>query len=229
MGLNSDYSNIFEAKIMIFDFDGVIIDSMNVKTNEYKLLFSQFTKEETILNEIVGIYKNSIGIPREITLKKVFNDFLNKNLTEQEVEDLSLAYSKAIFRRLETAKPLGGFLEYLTLHKEINKHIISGAPHSDIVFLANKLKLSQHFKSIKGGPLDKKNEIIGIKNFEGVKGKEMVYFGDQKNDFIAARAAGVQFVGINASQDLAITQHRVFSDFHELINYEIHGGLCTQK
>ena len=71
MRSSQDYPNTFEAKIMIFDFDGVIIDSMDVKVDEYKNLFSQFTKDESILNEIVGIYKNSIGIPREITLKKV--------------------------------------------------------------------------------------------------------------------------------------------------------------
>ena len=41
MRSSQDYPNTFEAKIMIFDFDGVIIDSMDVKVDEYKNLFSQ--------------------------------------------------------------------------------------------------------------------------------------------------------------------------------------------
>ena len=49
MKLNSDCTNIFETKIMVFDFDGVIIDSSEVKTDEYRNLFSQFTKNEATL------------------------------------------------------------------------------------------------------------------------------------------------------------------------------------
>ena len=61
---------------MIFDFDGVIIDSTEVKVEEYRTLLSQFTKNEATLNEIINIYRNSGGIPRETTLKKVFKEVL---------------------------------------------------------------------------------------------------------------------------------------------------------
>ena len=75
MTSNSDHNNIFETRIMIFDFDGVIIDSTEVKVEEYRILLSQFTKNEATLNEIINIYRNSGGIPRETTLKKVFKKF----------------------------------------------------------------------------------------------------------------------------------------------------------
>ena len=124
MTSNSDYTNIFETKIMVFDFDGVIIDSAEVKVDEYRNLFSQFTKNEATLNKIINIYRNSAGIPRETTLKKVFKKVLDKAISNQEVENLSLDYSKKIFQRLETILPLKGFLEYIAIHKEINKHIV---------------------------------------------------------------------------------------------------------
>ena len=145
MTLNSDYTNIFETKIMVFDFDGVIIDSTEVKVDEYRNLFSQFTKNEDTLNKIISIYRNSAGIPREITLKKVFKEVLDKTVSNQEVENLSLDYSKQIFQRLEAIEPLKGFLEYLAIHKEINKHIISGAPNSDVSYLIKKLNLTKYF------------------------------------------------------------------------------------
>ena len=221
MKSNSDRNNIFETKIMVFDFDGVIIDSAAVKINEYRNLFSQFTKNETTLNEIINIYKNSAGIPRETTLKKVFKVVLDKTISNQEVENLSLDYSKQIFRRLEAIEPLKGLLEYLAIHKEINKHIISGAPNSDVSYLAKKLNLSKYFKSIKGGPLNKKNEMINIRKLTNVKAQEIVYFGDQKNDCIAAKSAGVGFIGINAGSNLDKMKCRKFSDFKKLIDYEM--------
>ena len=221
MKSNSDRSNIFETKIMVFDFDGVIIDSAEVKIDEYRNLFSQFTKNETTLNEIINIYKNSAGIPRETTLKKVFKVVLNKTISNQEVENLSLDFSKRIFRRLEAIEPLKGVLEYLTIHREVNKYIISGAPNSDVSYLTKKLKLSKYFKSIKGGPLNKKNEMINIRKLTNVKAQEIVYFGDQKNDCIAAKSAGVGFIGINAGSNLDKMKCRKFSDFKKLIDYEM--------
>lgn len=221
MTSNSDCTNIFKTQIMVFDFDGVVIDSTEVKIDEYKNLFSQFTKNETTLDEITNIYKNSAGIPRETTLKKVFKEVFDKTVSNQEVESLSLNYSKQIFRRLEAIEPLKGFLEYLAIHKEINKHIISGAPNSDVCYLIKKLNLSKYFKSIKGGPLNKKNEIINIRKLAKVKAQNIVYFGDQKNDYIAAKSAGVGFIGINAGSNLNTMKCKKFPDFKKLIAYEM--------
>ena len=225
MTSNSDYTHIFETKIMVFDFDGVIIDSTEVKVDEYRNLFSQFTKNEATLNKIINIYRNSAGIPRETTLKKVFKKVLDTTISNQEVENLSLDYSKKIFQRLETILPLKGFLEYIAIHKEINKHIISGAPNSDVSYLIKKLNLTKYFKSIKGGPLNKKNEITNIRKLAKVKAQNIVYFGDQKNDCIAAKSAGVGFIGINAGSNLDSMECKKFSDFEKLIAYEMAGRL----
>jgi len=225
MTSNSDYTHIFETKIMVFDFDGVIIDSTEVKVDEYRNLFSQFTKNEVTLNKIINIYRNSAGIPRETTLKKVFKEVLDKTISDQEVENLSLDYSKKIFQRLETILPLKGFLEYIAIHKEINKHIISGAPNSDVSYLIKKLNLTKYFKSIKGGPLNKKNEITNIRKLAKVKAQNIIYFGDQKNDCIAAKSAGVNFIGINAGSNLDTMECKKFQNFEKLIAYEMAGRL----
>ena len=225
MTSNSDQTNIFETKIMVFDFDGVIIDSTEVKVDEYRNLFSQFTKNEATLNKIINIYRNSAGIPRETTLKKVFKEVLDKTLSNQEVENLSLDYSKKIFQRLDAIEPLKGFLEYLAIHKETNKHIISGAPNSDVSYLIKKLNLTKYFKSIKGGPLNKKNEITNIRKLAKVKAQNIVYFGDQKNDCIAAKSAGVDFIGINAGSNLDTMECKKFQNFEKLIAYEMAGRL----
>ena len=104
------------------------------------------------------------------------------------------------------------------IHREVNKYIISGAPNSDVCYLTKKLKLSKYFKSIKGGPLNKKNEMTNIRKLTNVKAQEIVYFGDQKNDCIAAKSAGVGFIGINAGSNLDTMKCRKFSDFKKLID-----------
>ena len=214
-----------EIKVLIFDFDGVIIDSMSVKVDEYKKLMSEFTNDEGKIDKIVQIYKNSIGIPRETTLKKVFKEVLSKNILTVEVDELSRKYSQRIFKRLESLKPLDGFLEYITLHQQLKKHIISGAPNSDLIYFMDKLGIRNKFDSVKGGPLKKSEEIASLIRLDKVKNNEVVYFGDQKNDFLAAEEARVQFIGINANKNLFKGKCPVFADFNELYGYEKNLGL----
>ena len=83
--------------------------------------------------------------------------------------------------------------------------------------------IEQYFKSIKGGPLNKKNEMINIRKREKINAQDIVYFGDQKNDYIAAKSAGVGFIGINAGSNLDTLECKKFSDFEKLIAYEMAG------
>mgnify|MGYP003984582455 CR=1 FL=1 len=159
MGLNSDYSNIFEAKLIIFDFDGVIIDSMNVKTNEYKLLFSQFTKEETILNE-----KFKIESQKSLRLEQEINN-ISKIRLEQDLE-----LSKAILEK-NTISFAG-----LKLKKNTFKIIIWSIFLTLIIltcFFAYKLKDGIKITS------QAKNELIKVEEeFNSYKKKSLVR--DQK-------------------------------------------------
>ena len=84
-------------------------------------------------------------VEETINLMKSENTYRRYEEGDHKYDD----FSKQIFLRLETIEPLKGFLEYLTIHKEINKHIISGAPDSDVTYLIKKLNLSKFFKSIK--------------------------------------------------------------------------------
>ena len=135
---------------------------MKVKVSEYRSLYSQFTKDESLLNEIAVIYENSIGLPREVTFKKVFKDILKKSISDQEIERFSKEYSQAIFSRLNNVNPVNGFLEYLDTHKKLSKYVLSGAPHSDLTYLMDKLRLSEHFKSFPVTDFEYQNTFVRI-------------------------------------------------------------------
>ena len=67
--------------------------------------------------------------------------------------------------------------------------------------------------------------MINIRKLTNVKAQEIVYFGDQKNDCIAAKSAGIGFIGINAGSNLDIMECKKFQDFEKLIAYEMAGSL----
>ena len=111
-------------------------------------------------------------------------------------------------------------MDYITLHKELKKYIISGAPNSDLIYFVDKLGIRNKFESVKGGPLKKGEEIAAVIRRDKAKNNEVVYFGDHMNDLLAAEEAGVQFIGINADKNLFDGKCRAFSDFNELCGYE---------
>ena len=73
--------------------------------------------------------------------------------------------------------------------------------------------------------LNKENELINIRKLSKVKAQNIVYFGDQKNDYITSKSAGIGFIGINAGSNLDTIECKKFLDFEKLIAYEIAGRL----
>ena len=77
----------------------------------------------------------------------------------------------------------------------------------------DKLNIKGLFESIQGGPLKKESAIISVFKLEKVKKKEMVYFGDHTNDFLAAKNACIYFIGINADKKSFNEDCLVFPNF----------------
>jgi phosphoglycolate phosphatase-like HAD superfamily hydrolase len=79
-----------------------------------------------------------------------------------------------------------------------------------------------------GAPRKKSECIKEILNITGISTESVIFVGDAKNDFEAARAAGVRFIGRvkigdeNRFTGLAGVETEI-SDLHELARYiEVH-------
>lgn len=73
-------------KNIIFDFDGVILDSVPTKTEGFKKLFQNFSTDA--VNKLVLYHELNGGKSRYVKIKYFFNELLHKNISEQDKQNI---------------------------------------------------------------------------------------------------------------------------------------------
>ena len=73
-------------KGIIFDFDGVIAESVNVKTQAFKKIYQQYGNE--VVSEVIKHHLSNGGISRFEKFKLYHKKFLGKQLSEEQLVKL---------------------------------------------------------------------------------------------------------------------------------------------
>lgn len=184
-------------KNIIFDFDGVILDSVPIKTEGFKKLFQEFPIE--IVDKLIEYHIQNGGISRYEKIKYFFNELLNKDISEDEISSYASKYSEITKEELTNSKYIiddtNRFIKQN--YKKYNMHIASGSDEEDLKYICEKLDLSKYFHSIKGSPTIKSKIVKDILEFNNYKKEETILIGDSINDYDAANENSIEFYGYN--------------------------------
>ncbi len=178
---------------IIFDFDGVILDSNNVKTIAFKNISKRFGKSQS--NKLVEYHIKNGGKSRFLKIKwfvenvlKSKNEDLIRNLVEEYGNEVSKSFESCSFRTdlFELKKKLKG----------TQWSIASGGKQDEIVnLLENKFLLDIFDNGIYGSPTPKmeivKNTILNAE--KNVKNK-FILIGDSFYDYECAKENGIKFI-----------------------------------
>jgi len=184
-------------KNIIFDFDGVISDSISVKTEAFKKLFENFDKKS--VGKLIEYHLVNGGKSRYLKIKYFFEELLNKNISDDEILEYADKYS--YLTKEELSKK-----QYLILdtfdfikknHRNYNMHIASGADENDLKYICHSLKLDKYFLSINGSPKIKHLIVSDILLSNCYSLKETILIGDSINDYEAAKINNIDFFAFN--------------------------------
>jgi len=184
-------------KNIIFDFDGVILDSIPVKTEAFRKLFKDFLKEN--VDELIEYHIQNGGISRYKKIEYFFTKILNKSITNEDVLKYAEKYSQITKEELAQMKYLiKDTLDFIKQNfKKYNMHIASGADEEDLKYICNKLDLKKYFLSINGSPKVKSEIVKDILDNNSYKKEETILIGDSINDYEASYSNKIEFYGYN--------------------------------
>lgn len=208
--------NILEGKsCLIFDFDGVICDSVNVKTQAFLDLYKGY--DVSILDQIKNFHLQNGGISRYEKIKYFEEKILNRNLTNEQHMILVSKFSEIVFSKVIDSNFILGSLEFLKRSKRSFKiFLCTATPQFEIEKILKFKKINKYFDAVYGSPDDKYVLFNKILSNQNVNVNEMIYFGDSFSDYEVANYFNIDFIGI--TNDFAVFPEEVikFQNFHNL-------------
>lgn len=177
-----------EYDTILLDFDGVIVDSFDIKEQAFKDIYKRYGVENKI-----DVSKG--GRSRYEKFTYFHKEWLDVNLKKEELELLCAEYSDIVFEKVLNAEFIEGAKQFIERkYKLIDLYIVSGTPETELRRLLERLGLTRFFKGVHG-PYDEKYIIIKKIVRDG-EYKRALYIGDQQMDYENAMKAGVEFLGI---------------------------------
>lgn len=184
MNANPKYKNL---KNFIFDFDGVILDSLDCKTEAFYQMYLPYG--EDIANKVRQYHILNGGVSRFEKFKTWHNQYLKVNLSEKEIQNLANHFSDLVMENIVKSDPIPGAIEFIKRHsRDFNFFIISGTPHDEIKKICDDIEITDHFKEILGSPKNKKVLCNELKlKYEELRSDNTIFLGDALSDYEAAQ------------------------------------------
>ena len=178
---------------IIFDFDGVILDSLDCKTEAFYQMYLPYG--EDVANKVKQYHILNGGVSRFEKFKTWHKDYLKVDLSEKEIQELANQFSDLVMENVIKSNPIPGSIEFIKRYsKDFNFFIISGTPDEEIKKICNAIGISAHFKEILGSPKNKKSWCIELKSkYDELRHDNTIFLGDAISDFEAAQENNFYF------------------------------------
>ena len=208
---------------IFFDFDGVILDSFNCKTEAFASMYRKYGHD--IEQSVIKYHLENGGVSRFKKIKYWHKNYLNIDLDKKKLEHLADDFSKRVFQNVIDSDKIPGSFNFLKkYHNKFNFWIITGTPTKEINIICKKLNISHYFKGIHGSPKSKYfwTEFL-ISKYNLVR-DEILFIGDASTDYIAAKKSrnhfALRMADYNESyfKDIDVFKFNNFDNLNKLID-----------
>ncbi len=182
-------------KCVIFDFDGTLVDSNQIKRKAFFSVTSHLSIYNRIMSDILEDPK--IGNRFEIF------DCYVKRLNEKykyivDSSDLVNEYTLLCEKKIVKATSIKGADKALMVLKKIDVKVVlsSATPFETLNKIIRKRKMSHLFDNIFGSPESKEEHINKVMNIYSLKSNEILYIGDSEIDRKTALISECFFLGV---------------------------------
>lgn len=184
-------------KNIIFDFDGVIIDSMHIRDYGFRKIFRNYPKEK--VEKLIRYHRLNGGLSRFDKIKYFYNTILEEEISDDKLYKYTEEFSIIMKDKLISEDILiHDSIKFISKnYNRYNFHIASGSEENELNYICNKLNISSYFKSIYGSPMNKVDIVKKIINENNYKNEYTILIGDSINDYEASLKNKIRFIGYN--------------------------------
>lgn len=201
-------------RVLILDFDGVVIESNAVKTLAFQQVFARFPDHADAMMEFHHTHVSASRFEKFDHLLGLAGRRGDGGLRDELAADFS-----ARVLQVMTAVPLvrgaESFLRSIT--PRVPTYLASVTPEAELAVILERLGLRRWFRGVYGcPPWTKADAILDVLEREAVKPDEALLIGDSAGDQRAAGMTGVNFLARDSGLSFDSPAPRCFADLNEL-------------
>lgn len=193
MGPKINASDLIKtAKVLFWDFDGVIKESVDVKTKAFQELFVEYGTEVT---EKIRVHHEANGGMSRFEKFPIYMEFANIKATDEKIKRLCEKFSDLVLDGVVNSPWIPGAETFI--RSNTNQQIfivVSATPTEELLEIIERLNLRSSFESIFGAPTSKAEAIKTSLNRLSISAADAVMIGDASADLEAASLNKVPFI-----------------------------------
>lgn len=200
-------------KVIIFDFDGVLVESNKIKDQAFEQVFKDFPDYYDMMMAYHQLHISASRVHKFEKLLNVIGKKGDKALMGSLMKNFS-DYSLSLMKKVSFVPGATELLQYL---KNKPVYLASVTPIEDLNLVLEHIGIKPFFIDVYGCPPWTKSGAINDilkKNF--ITPDQAVLIGDSEGDFQCSKETGVHFIARNSGLPFSEPQEIIFNDLFEV-------------
>lgn len=187
---------INQKSVFVFDFDGVLVDSVQIKAEAFAELYSPYGSD--ITDQVVTHHLANGGMSRYEKLNFYHTVLLGMRKGEFNLDKLINQFSEIVVDKVIACPEIPGAEKFIKEKYSQHKlYINSATPQDEIRQIILARGLNGYFDSVLGSPATKSENLAHIRLLNrGLPHSQFLFFGDALSDLEAAHKNDFQFIGV---------------------------------
>jgi phosphoglycolate phosphatase-like HAD superfamily hydrolase len=204
------------ARIIFWDFDGVIKDSVEVKSDGFERLFERYGTE---VSYRVRQHHEAHGGMSRYEKMPIYLGWVGEPATADRIQEFCDQLSKLVFQAVIDSPWVPGVREYLqTQYLEQRFVLLTATPQEEIQGIVRALDIAHCFDQVCGAPTQKATAMADILRRLQYTAKDALMVGDSASDLCAAESNGVAFLLRCTAINQPLQRRYTGLSFEDLLN-----------
>ncbi|MDO8662379.1 MAG: HAD-IA family hydrolase [Candidatus Omnitrophota bacterium] len=179
-------------KVIVFDFDGVIVESNGIKHDAFSSIFRRYPK---YYKTMMSFHYEHNHLPRQDKFRYLVKELMGKTDCEDDVASLTYEFEGLTRQRIISCPYVAGARECIDYFSDrLPLYIVSATPEAELMIILEARDMIKKFKGVYGPPMTKSHAFKTIIGQEQVAAFQVLFVGDSIEDYSVAKEAGIYFV-----------------------------------
>ena len=180
-------------RVLVLDFDGVVVESNDVKTQAFREVFARFPEH---CEAMMAYHRDHVSASRFAKFDHLLQRLGRSGDTALAAE-LASEFSRRTLERMLAVPYVNGAEAFLRdIAPRLPVYLASVTPEEDLALILERRGLRRWFRGVYGcPPWTKADAIQDVLRRESCASHEALLVGDSAGDQRAAAQTGVEFVG----------------------------------